>query len=328
MADTTTIHAQATAIAGAAREQVLAAAHLEIERLRTALDAVEADVDDLAAELCETVQNGIVDPTLDRIAHAVRALGQATAGAQLLSTLADVFADHFACVVVGAAAADSLTVWHARGFDPPVHPNTVLRGAPDSAFVRATRTWSPAAAQAPTGILGAPARYAIALPLVARGQGTAMVYAENPPDGGADDRIGSKIALILVETVRPRLHARPATRVADAAAAAAAKQRQARRVKMTDGTKVVVDDSEGTLVDLSTLGAQVVSPAALRPDSAVRLVLPHDNGVAHAARVVWVIAEPSPSRQSAMYRAGVQFTDVQLGDLENYLDFLDFAIKQ
>ena len=325
------LHDRAIAIAVAAREQVLAAARLEIERLRRSIDAIEPDVADVVAQLCESAQADTAGVVLDQLALAVSALAQPTAGAQLLSTIADVFGEYFSRALVGAAEADGFTVWHSRGFEPPLPRGTVLRPSADSALVRATATWSAVASEPASGIAGTPTRYAIAVPLVAAGRGTAMVYAENVPDSSADDRFAGKIAQILAETVRPRLHMKPspptvATPPVDAGAPQ--KQRQARRVKMLDGTAVVVDQARGTLVDLSTLGAQVLSPYALRPNSPVRIVLPHEaGGVSCSARVVWVILERQPTSPSALYRAGVQFTDVKAGELQGYLEFVDTGIR-
>ena len=344
MTDTTTMNilqSRAIAIAVAAREQVLAAARLEIERLRTSIDTIEPDVAESVAELCDAVRADTAYAVLDRVALAVRALAQPTAGAQLLTAIADVYGEFFSRVLVGAAEADGFTVWHSRGFDPPLHRNAVLRAPSDSPLTSATASWDGASAPAPTGVLGTTVRFAIALPLVARGRGAAMVYAENLEDSGADDRLAATVATILAETVRPRLHMKSSptpVQKTEATApkidpvaqaeelAAQSKQRQARRVKMLDDTSVVVDEAKGTLVDLSTLGAQVLSPYALSPNTPVRIVLPHDaGGVACAGRVVWVIVEQHPGSQSALYRAGVQFTDVKAGELEGYLEFFDAA---
>ena len=342
MSDTTTMNmlqSRAIAIAVAAREQVLAAARLEIERHRSSIDTIEPDVADSVAELCEAVRADSAYAVLDRVALAVRALAQPTAGAQLLTAIADVYGEFFSRVLVGAAEADGFTVWHSRGFAPPLHRNTVMRPPADSPLAAATASWEAASTTGATGVLGTPARFAIALPLVARGRGAAMVYAENLEDSDADDRLAATVATILADTVRPRLHMKSApapVQKTEAAApridpvaqaeelAAQSKQRQARRVKMLDGTSVVVDEAKGTLVDLSTLGAQVLSPYALRPNTPVRIVLPHDaGGVSCAGRVVWVIVEQNPASQSALYRAGVQFTDVKAGELEGYLEFFD-----
>src|SRR5262249_46249903 len=126
MADENTpdsLHAKAVAIAVAAREQVLAAARLEIEQLRRSLDAIEPDVADVVGQLCESVQADPPAPTdnaglvLDQLALAVTALAQPTGGAQLLSTIADVFGEYFSRALVGAAEPEGFTVWHSRGFE-------------------------------------------------------------------------------------------------------------------------------------------------------------------------------------------------------------------
>src|SRR5579884_876111 len=186
MSDTTTpmhtLQTRAIAIAVAAREQVLAAARLEIERLRRSIDTIEPDVADSVAQLCEAARSDTVYSVLDRVAVAVHALAQPTAGAQLLTTIADVYAEFFSCVLVGAAEPEGFTVWHSRGFNPPLHRNTVLRPGGDSPLARAAAAWDASSSSAAVGVLGTPARYAIALPLVAKGRGAAMVYAENLPD--------------------------------------------------------------------------------------------------------------------------------------------------
>jgi aspartate oxidase len=51
----------------------------------------------------------------------------------------------------------------------------------------------------------------------------------------------------------------------------------------------------------------------------VRLQLPSGAGALSCeARVVWVLVEQCQDRQSALYRAGVQFTDVAPPELEAF----------
>ena len=63
---------------------------------------------------------------------------------------------------------------------------------------------------------------------------------------------------------------------ADAAYRGAAQQ--VPRVKMPDGLTVLVDGSASQLVDLSKLGAQVLSPSALRPNHPVKIQLQKRRG--------------------------------------------------
>ena len=298
----------------------------EIEALRA---AINTRLDALASSLSAPQTRPSADPAesvclmLDQLTTALSTLRTPTAANELLSTVADVFNGYFMRVIVGAVDGDMFTVWHSRGFDPPLPDKTVLRAPRGSALARATAGWNTASADDPNGIAALPTRYAIALPLVARGRGNAIVYAENPPETMLDDRVASRIAELLADSIRPRLHMKAAA----AASLEPAKQRRARRVRMVDGTSVVVDESEGVLVDLSTLGAQVVSRYAIEPNAAIRLVLPHDvGGLACHARVVWVVVERHPLTQSARYRAGLQFTDVKAGELAGYLEFFEPGI--
>src|SRR5262249_18433502 len=51
--------------------------------------------------------------------------------------------------------------------------------------------------------------------------------------------------------------------------------RRAARFKVAEGVDVSVDGTNARLVDLSTAGAQLVSPVILKPNQRVRLSLPH-----------------------------------------------------
>jgi hypothetical protein len=84
--------------------------------------------------------------------------------------------------------------------------------------------------------------------------------------------------------------------------------RQARRIKIEDGD-VLVDGVASVLVDISALGAQVLSPTTLRPNRVVRLMLRTGTGTCTAeGRIVWAQLESSNADIGAQYRAGMQFT--------------------
>lgn len=84
--------------------------------------------------------------------------------------------------------------------------------------------------------------------------------------------------------------------------------RQARRIKIQD-SDVLVDGVASVLVDISTLGAQVLSPTTLRPNRVVRLMLRTGSGTCTAeGRIVWAQLESSNADVGAHYRAGMQFT--------------------
>ena len=49
--------------------------------------------------------------------------------------------------------------------------------------------------------------------------------------------------------------------------------RRAPRIPIKDGVEVAVDGNPAALVDLSTVGAQVVSPTVLKPNQRVRVMM-------------------------------------------------------
>lgn len=85
--------------------------------------------------------------------------------------------------------------------------------------------------------------------------------------------------------------------------------RRAPRFKMTERTVVALDGRSGTVIDLSTVGAQVVSPGGLKPNQRVAVVLMDETAqVKFNASVAWTAFEVSPSG-APRYRAGINFED-------------------
>ncbi len=311
----------------------LARMKAEADAMRQAAQAANERVQALEDERAQhRPGSDVVCGELDHLAGAMAALVKSGDGGELLTTVVNLFGDLFGRVVLCLAQPAGPTVVRGHGFDPPLQRNTVLPVAPGLPLDRAIDEWQTVCADVSTGLGGAPARYAVAIPIVAEGRGNAILYAENGPDAPRtrDDRVAGKIAEILGAYVRTRLRVTvtmPAT-IAAPAAANFSKQRQAARIKMRDGTVALVNDAQGLLVDLSALGAQLLSPRALEPNSDVQIMLPTDAGaVACTARVVWVLVDWQSATPSARYRAGVQFTDVKMGELEAYLQAFDTAIK-
>lgn len=88
-----------------------------------------------------------------------------------------------------------------------------------------------------------------------------------------------------------------------------AANRQAERVKLQAANDVLVDGVTSVLVDISTGGAQVLSPTTLRPNRVVRLMLKTSTGTyAVEGRIVWAHLESPSAAVGAQYRAGMQFT--------------------
>jgi hypothetical protein len=111
---------------------------------------------------------------------------------------------------------------------------------------------------------------------------------------------------------RPELVPRPPEREAVSGAPAGQQfsaNRQAERVKLQAANDVLVDGVTSVLVDISTGGAQVLSPTTLRPNRVVRLMLKTSTGTyAVEGRIVWAHLESPSAAAGAQYRAGMQFT--------------------
>ena len=82
--------------------------------------------------------------------------------------------------------------------------------------------------------------------------------------------------------------------------------RVAQRVKMPTGTEVCVDGAPVPLIDLSTAGAQIISPRILKPQQSVRIVVDKGSTTGRAvANIVWSSVEIL--RNEVTYRAGIEF---------------------
>ncbi len=95
--------------------------------------------------------------------------------------------------------------------------------------------------------------------------------------------------------------------------------RRAARFRIPGGINILVDGSPAQLIDLSTLGAQVVSPASLRPNQRVRMTLPDDAGqVRFNAVVAWASFE-IPAAAGPRYRAGIEFADADASAVDGFI---------
>jgi hypothetical protein len=95
--------------------------------------------------------------------------------------------------------------------------------------------------------------------------------------------------------------------------------RRAPRVKIVEGVEVLIDGSPATLVDLSVVGAQVISLTILRPNQRVRMVLPdEERPIRFAAGIAWAAFEMPKS--GPRYRAGIEFFDAESGNLDRFIE--------
>jgi hypothetical protein len=85
--------------------------------------------------------------------------------------------------------------------------------------------------------------------------------------------------------------------------------RRAPRHRINGKVEVLVDGNIAMLIDLSTIGAQVVSTTILKPNQRVRMALNDDLGnVRFNAAVAWASFEIPPNA-GPRYRAGLAFVD-------------------
>ena len=93
--------------------------------------------------------------------------------------------------------------------------------------------------------------------------------------------------------------------------------RRAPRFKVSGQVTVIVDGNQATLIDISTMGVQVLSSAVLKPNQRFRIGLNDEYGdIRLRASVAWASFEISPS--GPRYRAGIEFLESNTG-LEAYI---------
>jgi hypothetical protein len=173
----------------------------------------------------------------------------------------------------------------------------------------------------------------------ANGRVIAIAYAEQTEETSVTAlTVGRKIAEILIDHANRRLTVKrrpsqPSDRrggqdvdrlgagtTLDMPAASYAPARQSRRFTMPGGLPITLEGSATLLVDLSPLGAQVVSPVAMRPKRVVRMTLPSEDGeIVCKGRVVWAQFEQSNGSPEARYRAGLKFTEVDARAIDAFL---------
>ncbi len=95
--------------------------------------------------------------------------------------------------------------------------------------------------------------------------------------------------------------------------------RRASRFKILESLNAVIETGQANLVNISTLGAQVVSQPVLKPTQKVKIQLPDaDETVRLTAQVAWVKFEQPQPGTAPHYRAGMEFTDAAQEILEDY----------
>lgn len=87
--------------------------------------------------------------------------------------------------------------------------------------------------------------------------------------------------------------------------------RRARRIPIRDGVEVLIDGNVATLVDLSAVGAQVLSPKMLKPNHRVRVAFADGKTTIRCSgAIVWASFE-MPKGLPTRYRAGIELSGVE-----------------
>ena len=87
--------------------------------------------------------------------------------------------------------------------------------------------------------------------------------------------------------------------------------RRATRFRVRSGVELQLDGNPASVIDLSIVGAQVISPTVLRPNQKVRINIPNDDfTLRFRGAIAWAKFElPKPPVTSPQYRAGIEFMD-------------------
>lgn len=95
--------------------------------------------------------------------------------------------------------------------------------------------------------------------------------------------------------------------------------RRAPRHRVQGGTEIQLDGNPVLVVDVSAIGAQVLSSTILRPNQKVRIGIPLGDAFMRCrGAVAWAKFElPKPSA-SPVYRAGVEFLDADAESIEHF----------
>jgi len=95
--------------------------------------------------------------------------------------------------------------------------------------------------------------------------------------------------------------------------------RRAPRFAIVDGVEVMVDGNTATLINLSLVGAQVVSPTILKPNQRLRIALVEGRRpIRISAGVAWASFELA--KTGPQYRAGIEFFDAEPDAVEKFCD--------
>ena len=114
----------------------------------------------------------------------------------------------------------------------------------------------------------------------------------------------------VVETAAPPVVAAPLDQTGT---------RRAPRFNITDGVEVQVDGKPAALINLSLVGAQVLSPTILKPNQRVRFILADKPKAVRIGSVIAWAAFELP-KAGPRYRAGVEFLEADQAAVQKIID--------
>jgi len=95
--------------------------------------------------------------------------------------------------------------------------------------------------------------------------------------------------------------------------------RRAPRFKIVDGVEVMVDGNAATLVDMSVVGAQVISVTILKPNQRIRMSIAEGKKpLRFSAGVAWASFELA--KTGPRYRAGIEFFDAEAEAVQKFCE--------
>jgi hypothetical protein len=95
--------------------------------------------------------------------------------------------------------------------------------------------------------------------------------------------------------------------------------RRAPRHRVRSGVEIQLDGNPASVVDVSTVGAQVLSSTILRPNQKVRVSIPNDDFVMRfRGAIAWAKFELPKPTDAPRYRAGVEFIDADAAAVDAF----------
>jgi hypothetical protein len=144
--------------------------------------------------------------------------------------------------------------------------------------------------------------------IVSKGTGAPAPPAATPSSGG-----GTAVAEETAAPAGGAVTAEPPPRPLDWHGT-----RRAPRFRIRPGVEIQLDGNPANVVDLSQVGAQVVSATILRPNQKVRVSVPNDDFVMRfRGSVAWAKFELPEPTEPPRYRAGVEFTDADAAAVDS-----------